>query len=86
MEKLENLISIAKLNNLLNKHEEESKCECSKKKTACCVLAVVGVVVLVAVLAYGLYKYLKPDYLEEFEDDEFEDEDFDEDFLLDEEE
>lgn len=79
MEKLENLINIAKLNSLLNKQDEE--CKCDKKKTVCTILAIVGAIVLVAVIAYGIYKYFKPDYLEEFEDDEFEDEDFDEDFL-----
>ena len=37
------------------------------------------VIALVAV-AYGIYKHLKPDYLDEFDDD-FEDDDFEEDFL-----
>ncbi|MBQ3546392.1 MAG: DUF4366 domain-containing protein [Lachnospiraceae bacterium] len=79
MEKLENLISIAKLNNLLYKQDEEGKCD--KKKTVCTILAVIGIIAVIAVIAYSIYKYLKPDYLDEFEDEDFEDEDFDEDFL-----
>ena len=36
-------------------------------------------------MAYGIYKYMKPDYLEDFDDDDFDDDDFEEDFLDDEE-
>ena len=50
--------------------------ETSKKKnTALKVFAVIGVIVAVAGVAYALYRYFKPDYLEDYEDDF---EDFDE--------
>ena len=76
MDKLENLISMSKLNNLINKQEEEKK----QKKKVCCILIVIGAVIALVAVAYGIYKHLKPDYLDEFDDD-FEDDDFEEDFL-----
>ncbi len=63
-----------KVNELLNKKEEK------KSNTLLWVLAIIGAVVAVAAIAYAVYRYLKPDYLEDFEDefeDDFEDE-FDE--------
>lgn len=38
-------------------------------------------VAAVIALGYGLYKYLKPDYLEDFDDEDFDDDEFDEDFF-----
>ena len=76
MDKLENFINVQKLNSLLKKQEEEEKKKCG----VCKVLVIVGIVIAVATLAYGLYKYLKPEYLEDFDDDDFDD-DFEEDFL-----
>ena len=49
--------------------------EAPKKNTALKVFAVIGVIVAVAGVAYALYRYFKPDYLEDYEDDF---EDFDE--------
>jgi hypothetical protein len=48
------------------------------------ILAIVGVIAAAAGIAYAIYRYLKPCYLEDFDDD-FED-DFDDDFFEDEEE
>lgn len=84
MNKLENLIEAAKLNELLGKKEEPEK-KCSP---VVCVLAVIGVIAAVAAIAYAVYRYFTPDYLDDFEDDfedEFEDEEGDdEDFFVDE--
>ena len=57
---------------------EAGKEEESKKNTVLWVLAIIGAVTAVAAIAYGVYRYFTPDYLEDFEDD-FED-DFDDDF------
>ena len=58
------------------KKEEEKKC-CNAVVIA---LAVVGAVAAIAAIAYAVYRYFTPDYLDDYEDD-FEDEDFgDEDF------
>lgn len=86
MNKLENLIDMARLNELLGKKEEEKKCN-----TVLWVLAIIGTVAAVAAIAYAVYRYFTPKYLEDFEDDfedEFEDEDEeaedDDDFFVDE--
>lgn len=56
----------------------------NKNKALYVVLAIIGAVVVVGGIAYAVYKFLTPDYLDDF-DDEF-DEDFDDDFFDDEEE
>lgn len=47
-------------------------------------LAIFGAVAAVAAIAYGVYRFFTPDYLEDFEDDF--DDDFDDDFFEDEDE
>ena len=82
MNKLENLIEMAKLNELLGKKEEK------KTNVLVWVLAIIGAVAAVAAIAYAVYRYFKPNYLEDFEDDfedEFDDlEEDDDDFFVDE--
>ena len=83
MNKLENLIDLVKANELLNRKEEEHKKKCN---AVLCVLAVIGAIAAVAAIAYAVYRYLTPDYLDDFDDDfedEFEDEEED-DFFVDE--
>lgn len=84
MNKLENLVEFSKLNELLGKKEEEKK----KCNVLLWVLAIIGAVAAVAGIAYAVYRYFTPDYLEDFEDD-FEDEtddleEEDDDFFVDE--
>ena len=74
MSKVEDLIAATKLNELVNKKEEDKA-----GKTILWVLAIVGAVAAVAGIAYAVYCFFTPDYLEDFEDD-FED-DFDDDFF-----
>ena len=100
MNKLEDLLAQIKskdlkdvkdLKELLSKKqvvvEEKKKCN-----PLVWVLAVVGFVAAVAGIAYAVYRYFTPDYLEDFEDedydDDFEDEgdDFDDDFFEEEDE
>ena len=84
MNKFENLIDLVKANEFLNKKEEESKKKCN---VVLIVLAVIGAIAAVAAIAYAVYRYLNPDYLDEFDDefeDEFEDEDAEDDFFVDE--
>lgn len=40
-----------------------------KKSKAGLIFAIIGIVVVVAAAAYGLYRFFAPDYLEDFEDD-----------------
>ncbi|RKI89558.1 hypothetical protein D7V94_17460 [Parablautia intestinalis] len=61
-------------------HREEEK----RNNTLLWILAVIGAVAAVAAIAYAVYRYMTPDYLEDFEDDF--DDDFEDDFFEDEEE
>ena len=67
--KIEELLNAVKLGELI--HRKDYK----KKNPVICILAIIGAVATVAAIAYAVYRYFTPDYLEDFEDD-FED-DFD---------
>ena len=69
MARVEEIMNSTKLNEFLHRKEEEEK-----KKT--CILWIL------AIIAYGVYRFFTPDYLEDFEDDF--DDDFDDDFFEDE--
>jgi flagellar basal body-associated protein FliL len=69
MNKIEELIAEAKLNELLHKREDDKQ-----KNTIIWILAIIGAVAAVAGIAFAVYKLMAPDYLEDF------DEDFDDDF------
>ena len=75
--KVSDVLSAAKLNNLIKKEEEEKK-----PSKFVIIFAIIGIVVAVAAAIYGIYRFFTPDYLDDFEDD-FEDE-FDNDFFEDE--
>lgn len=75
MNNLKDLIDELKLKKLL---KEEKKCN-----PVVVALVIIGVIALVAAAVYAVYRFFKPDYLEDFED-EFEDE-FDDDFFEDDE-
>ena len=78
MSKIEDMISATKLNEILQKRDEDKI-----KKTILWILAVVGAIVAIAGIAYAVYRFLTPDYLEDFEE-EFED-DFEDDYFEEEE-
>jgi len=78
MKKIDELIaSNAKLAELLGRKEEEPEKKCGR--VVVWVLAIIGAVAAIAAIAYGVYRYLNPDYLDDFDFDDF-DEEFDEDF------
>ena len=93
MNKIEELLEQVKgkdlkdLKELLNKKqvvvEKEKKCS-----PLLWILAIVGFVAAVAGIAYAVYRYFTPDYLEDYDDDDFEDEDedFEDDFFEEEDE
>lgn len=72
---------IKELRDYFNKREAEEK----RNNTLLWIFAAIGAVVAVAAIAYAVYRYFTPDYLEDF-DDEFEDDDFDDEFEDDEDE
>ena len=77
--KMEELISETRLSELLRKKDEEKP-----KNVLVWVLAIVGAVAAVAGIAYAVYCFLTPDYLEDFDEDF--DDDYDDDFFDDEDE
>ena len=72
--RMEELVNASRLNSLLAKREEDEK----KKNTIIWVLAIIGAIAAVAGIAFAVYKFFTPDYLEDFEEDF--DDDFDYDF------
>ena len=79
MNKFEEMIQETKFYEMLKKHDE-----CKMKKTILWILAIIGVVAAIAGIAYAVYRYVTPKYLEEFEedfDDDFEDEFFEDEEL-----
>ena len=74
MKKFDDFISVAKLSELVNKQEEK------KDNKIVWTLAIIGAVAAVAAIAFAVYKYLTPDYLDD--DDDFDDL-FDDDFDVD---
>ena len=79
MNKIEDMLSATKLNEILRKRDDDKI-----KKTILWTLAIVGAVVAVAGIAYAVYRFFTPDYLEDFDED-FGD-DFEDDYFEDEEE
>ena len=82
MNRVEEIINNMKVAEILNKKQDK------KVPAVVVILAVVGIIALVAGIAYAVYRFFAPNYLEDFEDefeDEFDDEDFFEDFNEDEE-
>ena len=70
--KANDILAAVKLNELVKKEEPEPK----KKSPIVTILAIVGAITAVAAIAYAVYKYFAPDYLEDFDDDaDFDDED-----------
>ena len=70
-EKIEDLLNAIKSGEFMNKKEpepEEKKCN-----VLLWVLAIIGAIAAIAGIAYAVYRYFAPDYLEDFEDD-FDDE------------
>ena len=78
MNRMEEIVNSTKLNEFLHRKEEEDK----KKNCILWVLAIIGAVAAVEGIAYAVYRFFTPDYLDDFEDDF--DDDFDDDFFEDE--
>ena len=77
MEKLSDLLEMAKVSDIIatKKEKEDNKIVWA--------LAIIGAIAAVAGIAFAVYRFFAPDYLEDFEDDF--DDDFD-DYFEDEEE
>ncbi|MBR2186769.1 MAG: DUF4366 domain-containing protein [Lachnospiraceae bacterium] len=71
------------VNGFINREEESTMRE-TKRDPILWTLAIIGVIAAVAAIAYAVYRYFTPDYLEDYDDDY--DDRFDDDFFDDEEE
>ena len=83
--KVEDVLAAVKLNDLLNKKAEPVIEVKEKKSTLKTVLIIIGLVAVVAAIAYAVYKFMTPDYLDDFDvdfDDDFDDDFFDDDDLV----
>ena len=60
LNKLDDILDNARVNELLGRKKEEEKKCCDKLLW---VFAIVGAVVAIAAIAYAMYRYFKPDYL-----------------------
>ena len=76
MKNLDDLINAAKIQELIKREDPQEKAT----RRILWVLAIIGAVTAVAGIAYAVYRYFTPDYLDDFDDD------FDDDFFDDEEE
>lgn len=73
--KLEELLNAARINEFIHKKELEEK----NKNGILIALAIIGAIAAVAGIAYAVYRYFTPDYLDDFDDDF--DDDFEDDFI-----
>ena len=76
MDKLDEVLELKKLNELLG-HKEVK--EDKFPKTILWIRALIGVIAAVAAIAYCVYRYLTPVYDDDFDDDWDDDYDFDDD-------
>jgi hypothetical protein len=63
--KLDELLNAVRLGELMHRKDPAEE----RRHTFMCVLAIIGAVAAVAAIAYAVYRYMNPDYLEDFEDD-----------------
>ena len=84
MNRVEDFLNAAKTNEMLGELLHIKKEEEKKQNVLMWVLIAIGAVLAVAGIAYAVYRFFTPDYLED-SDEEFDD-DFDDDFFDDEEE
>lgn len=70
MTKFEEILATTKLNELVAKKDDDAQ----MKKALLWGLAILGAVAAIAGIAYAVYRFFAPDYLEDFGDEDFEDE------------
>lgn len=63
--KLDDFFNAIKLGEIMHRKDPMEK----RRHTVICVLAIIGAVAAVAAIAYAVYRYMNPDYLDDFDDD-----------------
>lgn len=84
MKNWDDVVDFLQEKNLLGRNCCLKKEEEKKSNIWVWILAIVGGIAVIAGIAYAVYRYLTPDYIDEFDDDF--DDDFEDDFFDDEEE
>ena len=78
-EKMDEILNkVNDISNLVKSREDERRSD-GVANAIVWLLLIIGLVAVVAAIAYAVYSYMTPDYLEEFEDDFDPDDDFFED-------
>jgi len=62
-EKMEDLIEVSKLGEILGKKDE------GKTNPFIAILAIIGGVAVIAAIAYAVYRFMTPDYFDDYDDD-----------------
>ena len=70
MKNLDDLINVAKIQELVKREDPQARAT----RRVVWVLAIIGAVAAIAGIAYAVYRYLTPDYLDDFDDDFFDEE------------
>ena len=72
MNKVDDFLTMTKLNDLLKKKGDDEK----KATKIIWIFAILGIIAAIAATAYGIYRFFTPDYLEDFffDDDDEEEE------------
>lgn len=63
--KLDDFLNAIKIGELIHRKDPMER----KRHNIFCILAVIGGVAIIAAIAYAVYRYMNPDYLEDFDDD-----------------
>lgn len=84
MSRVEDFINSTKTNEMLGELLHIKKEEEKKQNAVMWIFIIVGAVIAVAGIAYAVYRFFTPDYLEDFDEDF--DDDFEDDFFDDEDE
>jgi hypothetical protein len=63
--KIDDLLDAMRLRDLIHRKDPSE----DRRHTVMCVLAIIGAIAAVAGIAYAVYRYMNPDYLEDFDDD-----------------
>lgn len=82
VKRLDDIMNMLQKNELIGKELLKKKEEEEKDDKLIWIFAIIGVIAVAAAIAYAVYRYLTPDYLDDF-DDTFED-DYEDDFFDDE--
>ncbi len=71
-DKLDDFLNAIKLGELIHRKAPEER----RRNTLLIILAIVGGVAAIAAIAYAVYRYMNPDYMNDFDDefDEYEEE------------